>query len=75
MTLIEIKQHLAQVKIASLNALCAYFHSDPLLTQSMLAHWVRKGCVRKCMKTPACGQQCFKCNVAITEIYEWVEIV
>jgi len=62
-----------QVKITTLNSLCTYFHAEPETMRCMLAHWVRKGCIRQCMKTPACGTQCFKCNVAVTEIYEWVD--
>lgn len=74
MGLIEIKQYLMQIKVASLAHLCQYFNCESDLLRSMLCHWERKGCVRKFAKTPACGGQCHKCDVAVTEIYEWVSL-
>ena len=71
MTLVAIKQHMMQVKIATLSNLCLLFKSDPETLRCMLAHWVRKGNLRQCTKKPACGSQCFKCPTATTEIYEW----
>jgi hypothetical protein len=74
MSLVEIKQHLMKVKMASLASLCAYFKTDSDLLRQMLGHWIRKGCVRQCMKTAACGRTCMKCSVPAVEIYEWVNI-
>ena len=74
MSLIEIKNYLQQVKMASLGALTQYFRTDPDMMRCMLDHWIRKGKIRKCMKTPACGSKCGKCDVAVTEIYEWVVV-
>ncbi|MHB1948396.1 MAG: FeoC-like transcriptional regulator [Gammaproteobacteria bacterium] len=72
MNLLEIKNYLMRVKMASLTSLTAYFNCDSQLLQQMLSHWVRKGCVRKCVAKPACGTQCLQCKVPATEVYEWV---
>ncbi len=72
MSLVEIKKYLMQVKISSLSSICVYFNAEPDTLRQMLGHWIRKGCIRQCMKTPACGVSCGKCSPAITEIYEWV---
>src|SRR3990167_8894994 len=68
LSLVDIKKYLMQVKITTLNSLCTYFHAEPETMRCMLAHWVRKGCIRQCMKTPACGTQCFKCNVGYRKL-------
>lgn len=72
MSLLDIKRYLIQVKIASLASLCTYFNCEADLLRNMLAHWVKKGCVRQCKKTPNCGVKCGQCSPMLTEIYEWV---
>lgn len=72
MNLLEIKNYLMRVKITSLASLSSYFNCDSDVLRSMLTHLVRKGCVRQCLKTPACGTKCVQCSVPVTEIYEWV---
>ena len=72
MSLLDVKQHLIQVKITSLGSIAQHFHCDAELMRNMLGHWVRKGCVRQFSKTPGCGERCGKCNVLEYEIYEWV---
>jgi putative ferrous iron transport protein C len=72
MSLLEIKKYLMQVKLTSLAGACAYFNAEPTLLRQMLGHWIRKGCIRQCMKTAACGSSCVKCSPELTEIYEWV---
>ena len=72
MNLVEIKHYLMRVKISSLAGLCAYFKAEPDNLRQLLNHWLRKGCVKQCMQTPACGTACGKCAPAKTEIYEWV---
>lgn len=74
MNLLEIKNYLMRVKIASLASLCTYFNCDSQLLRNMLGHWVRKGCVRQCLKTSACGTRCTQCPTAATEIYEWITV-
>jgi putative ferrous iron transport protein C len=73
MSLLAIKDHLIQVKSASLANLAAYFHQADLdVLRDMLAHWMRKGKVRCFAKTALCGQKCTQCPVEQTEIYQWV---
>lgn len=74
MSLLEIKQYLMKVKITSLASISLYFNTDPDTLRQMLGHWIRKGCVRQCLKTPACGSSCGKCSPLITELYEWVAL-
>ncbi len=72
MSLMDIKQHLMKVRIASLSSICVYFNADPDTLRGMLGHWMRKGRVRQCQKNPACASSCGKCSPLLTEIYEWV---
>lgn len=72
MSLVDIKNHMMQVKIASLTSLCAKFGTDADTLRCMLSHWINKGCLRQCLKTPACGSKCMKCPSSATEIYEWI---
>ena len=72
LNLLAIKQYLMKVRITSLSHLSAYFNADATLVKQMLTHWVQKGCVKQCTKTPACGKTCGKCEIATVELYEWV---
>lgn len=74
MSLISIKNHMMQVKMATLGSLCSLFAADPDTLRCMLRHWMKKGKIRQCVKKPACGSQCFKCSSLTTEIYEWVGV-
>lgn len=73
MSLQEIKNYLMQVKIASLASLSAHFKCDADVLRCMMAHWMKKGCIRQFNKTPACGGACVKCPSQQVEIYEWLE--
>lgn len=73
MSLLEIKQHMSKVRLASLASLCHCFDADADTMRCLLRHWVQKGKIRQCMKKPACGSKCFKCPTANTEMYEWVD--
>lgn len=72
MNLLEIKQHLSQVKIATLSSLCVYFNCEAECLRAMLSHWIKKGKVRTLKKTARCGVKCMECNPSLTEIYEWM---
>lgn len=74
MSLISIKQHMMQVKMATLNSLCSLFNADAEQMRCMLSHWIRKGQIRQCLKKPACGSSCFKCPAAVNETYEWIGV-
>lgn len=71
MSLLDIKNHMMKVKMASLSSICQLFKIEPDLLRHMLEHWVRKGKIRKCMKKPACGTKCMQCSPLVTELYEW----
>lgn len=72
-SLLEIKSYMMQVKMASLASLCTIFNADAERLRCMLNHWMQKGKIRKCLKEPACGSQCFKCPTTTTEMYEWID--
>lgn len=72
MSLLDIKQHMMRVKLASLSSLCLLFNLDAETLRCLLQHWVKKGKIRKCTKEPACGSKCFKCPTSAVELYEWV---
>jgi putative ferrous iron transport protein C len=74
MSLVDLKQYLMKVRIASMSSISVYFNTEPDTLRHMLSHWVRKGCVRQCLKTPNCGSSCGKCSPLLTEIYEWVAV-
>lgn len=71
MSLLDVKRHMLEVRIASLSSLCAIFKTDAETLRCMLQHFIRKGHMRQCLKTPACGTKCFKCPNPATELYEW----
>lgn len=73
MSLIDIKHHMMRVKIATLGSLCLLFKAEPDTLRCLLQHWMKKGRIRQCLKKPACGSKCFKCDTISTEMYEWVE--
>lgn len=72
MSLVDIKQHMMEVKMATLGSLCTQFKTDADTLRCMLQHWIRKGRMKQCVKTPACGSKCFKCPASAIELYEWV---
>ena len=73
MSLLEIKQYMMQVKMATLGSLCGFFKVDADTMRCLLSHWIQKGKIRSCTKTPACGTKCAKCPSAVTELYEWID--
>jgi len=75
MSLLEIKNYLRQVKMASHAKLCAHFNCDAEILRDMMMHWLRKGCIRRFIQSSACGKTCGKCDMPpILEIYEWVDL-
>ena len=73
MNLLELKNYLQQVKIASLAKICAHFNCDSDLLRNMMGHWLRKGCIRQFTQSPGCGKTCMKCVPPTVEIYEWID--
>jgi putative ferrous iron transport protein C len=72
MGLLDIKRYMQQVKMASLKGLSLHFNREPQLLRQLLQVWMRKGCIKQCKRTDRCGTSCGKCDVLLTEIYEWV---
>ena len=74
MSLLEIKNYLKQVKIASIAKLSAHFNCDSDVLRNMMGHWMRKGCIRQFIQSSACGKTCGKCATPpVVEIYEWID--
>ena len=73
MSLIDIKQHMMRVRMATLGSLCTLFNADAERMRCLLQHWISKGKIRQCTKKPECGSKCFQCPASVTELYEWVE--
>lgn len=71
MLLRDIKTYLAERKRASLSDLQARFEMDADALRAALAHWTRKGRIRRVAETSACGG-CEACPPPVREIYEWV---
>lgn len=75
MSLLDIKNYLMQVKMASITTLCARFNCDSDVLRNMMSHWMRKGCIRRFIPSSGCGKTCGKCATPPTlEIYEWVDL-
>ena len=75
MTLIELKQHLQVVHIATLSGLCAIFKMEPASMQTMLDFWIRKGMLRQCDDPKTCERACVtcvQCGIKQQTYYEWV---
>lgn len=73
MSLLDLKLHLQQTKISSMFELSNRFNCDPALLRDKLQHWIRKGRVKVCTKTPRCGTICQSCSPLLTEMYQWVD--
>jgi len=73
MTLIKLKDYLQKQHSADLFTLTQHLKLEDDVVRDMLAHWMRKGKVRKVVKEGGCNQQCYGCDSAATEVYEWVD--
>lgn len=73
MSLIAIKKHMQQVRVATLSSLCSLFNAEPETIRCLLSHLMQKGCVRQCGNKAACAKKCFSCPSTASEMYEWVE--
>lgn len=72
MSLLAIKSHMMQVKMASLSSLCLLFGTEQESMRCLLRHWIQKGKIRECERKNNCGK-CSKCPLAATELYEWID--
>lgn len=74
MILVDIKNYIKERKLINLKELSFHFQRDPDTMREMLAHWIRKGIIRKSEKPPSCGTKCMQCKPAVAEIYCWCEV-
>ena len=74
MILAEIKKYLMLCQRAMLGDIALHVEADVDAVRGMLEYWMRKGKVRKTMVTAVCGSGCCKCDIATTEIYQWLDI-
>ena len=72
-SLLDLKKFIAEKKIVNLSLLLQTFQSSKEETLAILELLVRKGCVKKCLKTPACATRCFKCQPENFAMYQWIE--
>ncbi|OUD15022.1 hypothetical protein TPSD3_04815 [Thioflexithrix psekupsensis] len=72
MGLLDIKKYLMQHRRATLLDLSSYFNTDAQILMPMLAHWERKGKVRRVHFAGSCQKGCCQQQSAI-DVYEWVE--
>ncbi|MFT3742259.1 MAG: FeoC-like transcriptional regulator [Gammaproteobacteria bacterium] len=73
MLITNIQHYLQQHRQANLAQLRIHFKLDPHVLKNILGLLVRKGRVKKCLKTPQCATQCQKCDIMVTEIYQWIQ--
>ncbi len=72
-SLLDLKRFIAEKKIVNLSLLLQTFQSSKEEILAILELLVRKGCVKKCFKTPACATRCFKCQPENFALYQWIE--
>jgi len=77
--LVEIKSYIAETGSVSMYDLTNHFRVDAETMRGMLAHWIRKGKVRRVAFAEGCGgcggspntSSCGSCSTDSLEIYEW----
>lgn len=72
MSLIELKNYMMQVRIATLPNLCQVFKQDAVMVKCLLSHWIKKGKIRQCGNADNCASKCQGCPAQSIERYEWV---
>jgi len=70
MILSDLKSYLAEHHRSPIGELVRHFNADPDAIRGMLAHFIRKGQVRRLDEGRSCSG-CQKCDAAALEIYEW----
>lgn len=77
MILSALKSYLHEKKQASLKDIAAKFDTSETALEGMLAHWERKGLIKKRQEAAscenACGHKCSTCPMQCTQIYEWTQ--
>lgn len=73
MILAEVRRYLAERRRAALTDMAYRFEADPEALRAMLAVLERKGRVRRLPAGGGCPSGCNKCDVALVEVYEWLD--
>lgn len=73
MILSDIRDYLRTQRRVPLADLVNHFDIDADALRGMLRKWMAKGNVRKLSAEAACGTSCCKCDITLTELYEWIE--
>ena len=76
MILSDVRDYLQKQGQASLKDICVKFDTPESAMEKMLAHWERKGKVRRMDSASCgnpCGQKCAGCPVQCQMIYQWVD--
>jgi len=71
MILSELKAYLSRHKRAGIGVLVNRFEAEPDAIRGMLAHFMRKGRVRRLDSELGNCSGCSKCDAFALEIYEW----
>ncbi|MCB1826836.1 MAG: FeoC-like transcriptional regulator [Coxiellaceae bacterium] len=72
--LLEVKDYIKQRKWVNLQDLSQHFQRDPETMREMVAHWLRKGVVRRVPKPSGCGVKCGACKPSSAEVYCWCDV-
>lgn len=72
-SLLDLKKFIAEKKVVNLSLLLQTFQTNKEEIVAILEVLIRKGCVKKCLKTPACATRCFKCQPESFALYQWIE--
>ena len=75
MILLEVKDYIKQRKLVNLQDVSLHFQRDPDTMREILAHWVRKGVVRRAPKPSGCGVKCGSCEPSVAEVYCWCDVL
>ena len=67
----DLKTYLAKRGRAPIGDMAIHFNSEPDAIRGMLAHFVRKGQVRRLESDAGDCGGCNKCDAFQLEIYEW----
>lgn len=70
MILSDLKSYLTEHHRTPISELARHFNADPDAIRGMLAHFIRKGQVRRLDEGGSCSS-CQKCDTATLETYEW----
>jgi hypothetical protein len=71
-SLLDFKKFIAEKKRVNLALLLQTFLTSKEESLAMLELLVRKGCIKKCLNTPACATRCFKCQPENFVWYQWI---